>query len=290
MKPLFTERHGNVKPRTAETLDDTTRDALLNLIRARMDEQWFGLAFPATCIDGHPYPGTDFDRMQAAMTGFGLPWPRRIEPDELPEDGVVFDLVEYAYEHVAEARNPKFHSYGNHSHYEYDREAGRGKFTYDVNRIFERNGMAFELIDGEVARLAPAVIDDALARTLFQTGDTELDKLLETARHKFLHRDLEVRRESLEKLWDAWERLKTLEPGDKKSSTKALLDRVTTEPRLRAKLDQEARELTEIGNTFMIRHTETNKIPVTESAQIDYLFHRMFALVRLALRTTRRGG
>jgi len=37
---------------------------------------------------------------------------------------------------------------------------------------------------------------------------------------------LDVRRESLEKLWDAWERLKTVEPGgDKKAQAKALLDK-----------------------------------------------------------------
>jgi hypothetical protein len=67
-----------------------------------------------------------------------------------------------------------------------------------------------------------------------------------------------VRRESLEKLWDAWERLKTLEPGkDKKASTTALLDKVSSEPMFRAYLEHEATRLTEIGNTFMIRHTES---------------------------------
>jgi len=290
MKKLFTERHGAAKPRTAESLDETTRDALLSLIRARMDEEWFGLAFPEKCLDGYAYAGTDFDKMQAAMSGFGLPWPRQIEVDAPPEDGVVFDLVEYAYEHVAEARNPRFHSYGNHSHYEYDQAAGRGRFAADANRIFERNGMAFALVDGEVTRLVPAVIHDVLAQSLFRTGNVELDKMLETARHKFLNRDLDVRRESLEKLWDAWERLKTLEPGDKKASMKTLLDHVAAEPTMRAKLDQEARELTEIGNTFMIRHTETNKIPITDSAEVDYLFHRMFAMIRLILRASGRGG
>jgi hypothetical protein len=77
--------------------------------------------------------------------------------------------------------------------------------------------------------------------------------------------------------------------GDKKASIKALLDKVSTEPVLRTKIDEEARELTEIGNTFMIRHTETDKIPVVESAQVDYFFHRMFAMVRLLLRATGRG-
>lgn len=290
MKKLFTERQGAIKARTAETLDETTQSALLNLIRARMDEEWFGHAFPDKCMDGYAYAGTDFDKMQAALAGFGLPWPRGLDLDDPPADGVIFDLVEYAYEHVAEALNPKFHSYGNHSHYEYDREAGRDKFTDAVNRIFERNGMAFDLIDGEVTRRAPAIADEALSQALFRTGDTDLDKLLETARHKFLHRDIDVRRESLEKLWDAWERLKTLEPGDKKASIKALLDRVTSEPMMRARLEQEARELTDIGNAFMIRHTEIGKVPISDSAQVDFLFHRMFAFIRLTLKATGRGG
>jgi AbiJ-like protein len=292
MKRLFTERHGAIKPRTAEALDDTARSALLNLVRARMDEEWFGLAFPEKCPDGYAHAGTDFAKMQATMDGYGLHWPRQaVDPESPLSDGAVFDLVEFSYEHVAEARNPEFHRYWGHSHYTYDLETGRGKFAHDVNRIFERNGMAFELVDGEVIRRAPAGIDDALAQTLFQSGDAQLDKLLEAARQKFLHRNLDIRREALEKLWDAWERLKTLEPGkDKKASTTALLDKVTSEPTLRGCLELEARELTDIGNTFMIRHTETNKVPVTESAQVDYLFHRLFAVIRLILRATGRGG
>src|SRR6185436_7801048 len=104
---------------------------------------------------------------------------------------------------------------------------------------------------------------------------------LEAARQKFLNRSIDVRRESLEKLWDAWERLKTLEPGrDKRESVGRLLDKATAEPVMRAKLEQETRELTEIGNIFMIRHTEVDKILITESVHVDYLFHRMFAMIR----------
>lgn len=43
MKKLFTERHGQVKPRVSETLDETTRNALLTLLEARIDEEWFGM-------------------------------------------------------------------------------------------------------------------------------------------------------------------------------------------------------------------------------------------------------
>jgi len=45
MKKLFTERHGQAPPRIAETLDSTTRSALLNLVSARIDDEWFGLDF-----------------------------------------------------------------------------------------------------------------------------------------------------------------------------------------------------------------------------------------------------
>ena len=67
--------------------------------------------------------------------------------------------------------------------------------------------------DGEIVRLAPAVLQEALAGSIVRRGDSTLDEMLEPVPHKILNRSIDVRRESLEKLWDAWERLKTLEPG-----------------------------------------------------------------------------
>jgi hypothetical protein len=139
--------------------------------------------------------------------------------------------------------------------------------------------------------MAPTGLQEVLASAVFTTGDFELDRLLETAREKFLNRSLDVRKEGLEKLWDAWERLKTMEPGkDKTAQVKAILDKAATEPVLRERLELEARELNFIGNNLMIRHTEVGKPSIVESAQIDYLFHRMFAIVRLLLKSSGRGG
>jgi len=292
MKKLFTERHGEIKPQITETLDDTTRAALLNLFEARLSEEWFGFSFPDKCADGYFYAGTDTERLRQTVRGYGLFWPHDdLDIARPPSDGQVFELIEFAYEFIAEAKNPRLHSYMSHSHFDYDHDAGREKFAHDVNRIFERNGMAFKLEHGEIIRIAPAILHESLAQTVFKTGDDQLDKLLEVSREKFLNRSLDVRRESLEKLWDAWERLKTIESAkDKKASMKMLLDKAASEPTLRQRLEDEALALTEIGNTFMIRHTETNKIPMTHSEHVDYLFHRMFALVRLLLRTSGRGA
>ena len=290
MKKLFTERHGHLKPRIAEALDGPTRDGLLALVDARIDEESFGLAFPAKCDDGYAYAGTDFHKLKDMMNGYCVIWPGGVDRDHPPTDAQVFDLLEFAYEFVAEAKDPFYHSYMSHSHYSYDLETGRATFAHDVNRMFERNGIAFALDDGEVIRIAPTVIHEDLEISVFQTGDATLDRLLEVSRGKFLNRSMDVRRESLEQLWDAWERLKTLEPGrDKRESSRLLLDKVTAEPALRTRLEREAQELTAIGNEFMIRHTETDKLPIAEPAHVDYLFHRMFSMIRLLLKASGRG-
>lgn len=298
MKKLFTERHGSAKPRTSEVLGDAVRDALLALVTARVEEEWFGEAYPLKCSDGYPRAGTDISKLRAALKGYGIKLPsitdlsptRWPTPEEQPPtDAEVFDLLEFSYEMIAEPVPGQFHSYMGHTHYTFDQARGREKFTIEVNRIFERNGIAFELRHGEVMRLAPAPLHEALESARFNTGDTPLDELLEAARQKILHRDPTIRQESLERLWDAWERLKTIEqPQDKKMSVAAILDKAAAEPALRERLEKEAQELTQIGNTFMIRHTEVGKVPITESSHVDYLFHRMFALIALLLRSSGR--
>ena len=292
MSRLFTERHGGMKPRVSEELDDPCRVGLLQLVAARINEQWFGSAFPSFCEDGLGNAGTDSDKLYGKMAAY-----RVIRPDEWnsegenPADGQVFNLIEFSYNHIAEPCAGSIHTFWGHTHYSYDQESGRTKFEEDVNRLFECNGMAFKLKQGQVTWMAPTGLQEALEETVFHTGEKILDELLEDARSKFLNRDFKVRRESLEKLWGAWERLKTIERGkDKKVKATALLAKVSTEPSFQELLIKETKELTYIGNTFMIRHTETDKVPISESPLIDYLFHRMFAIIRLLLKSSGRGG
>lgn len=158
------------------------------------------------------------------------------------------------------------------------------------------NKIVEEIIEVRRVRLEKGLADSPVLReplvlATFKTGDQILDILLQSAQTKFLSNDSALRKEALEKLWDSWERLKTLEPGkDKKDSARALLDKTATEPVFRDCLEVEAKALTEIGNAFMIRHTEIGKIPVVSAEQVEYLFHRMFCVIRLILRSTGRGG
>jgi hypothetical protein len=67
MRKLFTERHGEAKPRVSETLDITTRDGLLNLASSYIEQDWLGLKFPEKCRDGFPYAGTDTTRLRGII-------------------------------------------------------------------------------------------------------------------------------------------------------------------------------------------------------------------------------
>ena len=70
-----------------------------------------------------------------------------------------------------------------------------------------------------------------------------------------------------------------------------MLDRVATpDSGFREALGREAAELTSIWNSFRIRHSETTQETLTSLDQVDYLFTRMFAFVRVILRGTGRGG
>lgn len=115
-------------------------------------------------------------------------------------------------------------------------------------------------------RLGPPELAKVLENVVFNTGDEILDEILQDAREKFTSSTFKTRKEAVEKIWDAFERLKTIEVGiDKKASVAALLHQAITEPDLRARINREMAELTEIGNTYMIRHTEVGKKPITES-------------------------
>jgi hypothetical protein len=211
---------------------------------------------------------------------------------EIPTTFEVLDLIEFTCEKIAEPRSGTFHDFFGHHHLGFDQAAGRAAFRAEINRIMERNGIAYELEEtGQVQRIAPEGLREALAEAVFRTGDNALDELLERARTRFLSRDPAVRKESLEALWDAWERLKSLEGGrDKRESTARLLDRASGEPNFRGVLEDDARFLTDIGNNFMIRHTEINKTPIGDDEHVDFLFHRLFAVIRLLLRKSNRGG
>lgn len=132
-------------------------------------------------------------------------------------------------------------------------------------------------------RVVSAALSEVI-RTRPTSDDAALDLLLIEACDAIRDVAPSAHQRALEKLWDAWERTKSQWHEDKKTSVGLMLDSIDEEPRFRAMLEAEAKTLTEIGNTFRIRHHEMNRPAVATTAQVDYLFHRLMAMLRLVLR------
>ena len=292
----FSDREGGEVPRTTPEIPLTVWRGIARLIRVRIEDGSFGAEFPETCPDGYLTCGTDRDGFWDALLAENPNLARGENPlgPEQPAIIDLMDMIEFCWRAVGKPESFQFHSFFRHDHLNFDIEVGRAEFCDSVNLIFRRNGLVYELTnEGHIQRLAPVGLHEPLIQTTFSTGDADLDRMLETARRKFLDPDEGVRREALEKLWDAWERVKTVECGqDKRTQTTTLLNRAagSDESKFRETLELEARALTTIGNSFQIRHTETSQETLQSSDHVDYLFHRLFSLIRLVLRTTGRGG
>jgi len=280
----FSEREQGLPPRNQEQVSELAWGGIVAIVRSLLNNEAFGAEFPANCPDGRGCSGVDEESFRLTLQSEirGLKWP--LDATEIPPILTVMNFIEFCHRYVGKPNTYDYHSYFGHYHYHYHRQEGQIDFREKINLLFERHGLAYELKDsGQVIRLIPFAFQENLM-SIFQTGDHHLDEMLETAKTKYLSPNLKSRYEALEKLWDAWERLKTIEPAvDKKNSVRILLDKASTEPNFRQLLENEAKELTAIGNNFMIRHSEITKIPITSSHQVDYLFQRILAMVHLLL-------
>ena len=293
MSGYFTDREYGERSRTIEEIDARLCDGLYSLIDTRIGDGSFGFRFPEQCPDGRGPCGCDSHAFGLVL-GAEVPsmeWP--LPYSEAPDTPVILDLLEFCARAVGLPVEGDFHSFFGHHHVSWDRDAGLASFVSDVNLLFARNGVAYELTpEGEARRLLPTPLAEALGRTVFATGDGETDQLLETARLRIARPRIEDRRDALEKLWDAFERLKTLEPGsNKRVQAEKLLDGAAApDTKFRQVLGEEAAMLTKIGNTFRIRHSETSQENLGSPEQVDYLFGRCFAFIRMVLKATDRGG
>lgn len=289
----FSEKEEGERPLVNEEIGTGAWGGIKTAVIRHIENGAFGATYPLSCDDGRGPIGADaeafWEAMQAEIPGFQdrqlPPWFRG---EEQPRVLDILDMIEFCWRCIGKPIQTSYHSHFQHHHLRFDVEAGRSEFGAEINQIFRPNGIVYALnAGGSIERTAPPVLREALASTNFRTRDPDLNRMLEAARVKFLDPDEEVRREALEKLWDAWERLKTLGPGaDKPAQITALLDTTAgaASPVFRQKLENGAKELTKIGNDLQIRHTEVGKERVGMSEHIDYLFHRLFSLIRVILR------
>lgn len=239
----FSEREDGEIPRSNDEISNDVWLGIRSLIQARVEDGSFGASYPENCFDGPIAIGTDREAFNNAMQAHvpGLPdWPWTAQ-DESPSTPSIMDMIEFCWRCIGEPIPLEYHDSGRHNHLRFDILAGRRLFSTGVEEIFRRNGIAYSITSqGCIERVVPTVLQEDLVQARFQTDDPHLNKLLDTAVRKYIDRNPESRKEGLDLLWDAWERLKTLGGGDKKTQTLSMLDDAAgdTSPKFRSALER----------------------------------------------------
>ncbi len=294
----FSDQEIGERPRDAEEISVTAWGGIRALIQSHVHNGSFGDTYRESCFDGPVAIGTDAaafrDAMRSQIPGLPL-WPWRDDNgswDDRPEPPntlQILDMIQFCWKYIAKPIPFEYHSFGKHDHLHFNVEGGRQEFRAEIELIFRRNGIAFTLTDkGRVERFIPTEFRRTFADLESSTSELELDQLLQKAMQKFLDPDPAIRQEALQDLWDAFERLKTLDgPGDKAALASDMLDTAAgpNSPKFREQLDSETKALTSIGNNLGIRHSETSQEPLASSEHVDYLFFRLASLIRLVIRS-----
>lgn len=152
-------------------------------------------------------------------------------------------------------------------------------FQAQINSILRLNDIPLKLDEDKVE----SDIGSHLTKVSINLiGEAGLKELLQDANSYYESGDLKV---SVEKLWDAFERLKTYYSPtlDKKKSVNRIIDDMSggKEP-FKKMFAKEFYELTAIGNDFRIRHHETTKIDIDDERHYDYFYKRCLSLITTA--------
>lgn len=299
----YTERHGMRRPVT-KTYNITVEKYALLFKCCKQYYNNIAWKYPAQCPDGHGCCGLDYEHFQLDLKyeisslfrdkDGSLAVPKCgcnvFDGDHLPDDNqyALLDLIEFFAKNICDVDVGVFHSYWGHYHLTcLNSRNVCAKFCNDINSIFQKTGLLYHLNTNlqverivEYSPLTPAV-ESAIA-TLSEPGSRDL--LQEAILLHRSHHPADIR-DAVEKLWDAYERLKTYYTTmDKKSSANKIVLDISGGPnKYFDVLNKEFSDLTKIGNDFRIRHHEMDKVEITDVRHYDYFFNRCMSLIALVI-------
>lgn len=160
-------------------------------------------------------------------------------------------------------------------------------FQEAINEIFSESGLLYKLTDEKIIK---RIVENSPLTTEIENSFTSVHEkgtreLLEDAVELYKTPNPAARQDSVEKIWDALERLKTCYTAldKKRSSEKIVNDMANGNDDFVDLFNAEFKALTDIGNKYRIRHHETNKNEITDIRYYDYLFNRCLSLIALAI-------
>lgn len=201
----------------------------------------------------------------------------------------ILDLAEFVYENAKDYEGVKEHKFYGHTHICFNRKRYvKGNFRYKLNELFEKTGLLYHMNDnGEIERVVSNETTlSQLKEESNNSDDPSLKELINSAISFYLKPDESNIQIALEKIWDAFERIKTIYTDlEKNESADKLIEVVSNgEENYKKLLLNEFNQLTIIGNNFRIRHHETNKIEIVDNRHKEYLFNRCCSILLQCLR------
>lgn len=153
-------------------------------------------------------------------------------------------------------------------------------FEAQANAILKLNNITLKLRNGKIESTFTSQIKNSLLAPIQEVG---LKELLQEATKYYDEGNFKI---AVEKLWDAFERLKTYYSptlDKKKSINKIIRDMGSNKNSYNELFEKEFNELTMIGNNFRIRHHETTKIDIEDNRYYDYFYKRCLSLISVAI-------
>lgn len=120
--------------------------------------------------------------------------------------------------------------------------------------------------------------------------DTKINEIIEESKLYIRSSDPSKKQIALEKIWDAFERLKTVysDEGNKKKRIEKLINDVSHKSEANKKMiNDEFLELTRIGNDYQIRHFEKEKHEIPSDKFKEYLYFRVLSLISYCIQESK---
>lgn len=160
-------------------------------------------------------------------------------------------------------------------------------FQDEINDIFTESGLLYEVTDKKIIEriVENSSLTKEIENNFAAVDEVGLRELLKDSVALYKTPNPAARQDSVEKLWDALERLKTYYTNsDKKDSAEKIVNDMANGNKDFVDLfNNEFKELTYIGNNYRIRHHETNKIDIIDNRYYDYFFNRCLSLIALSV-------
>ena len=234
---LYTERHGMRTPIERTYLISIKTYSRLFDCCSRYFE-YLAWKYPVECPDGNGCCGLDFKKFSGDME-FEIPtlfrregridkpqsiqFPFDDEPiDDEFDQYALIDLIEFVAQNIRDITQKRYHDFFRHNDLFFGgtNEIAE-KFIEEINNTFQKAGLLYQLTTNlEVERIEEtAILSEKIEKDIQAIKEPGLRELLIVAVQKHKSPYPDDQKDAVEKIWDAFERLKTYYIDKKKNES-----------------------------------------------------------------------